>query len=608
MSLGEAFVEVRADLRPFGRDLQRGVKPMVEAFERQLNNAVGKAMLANSESDGRKVGERLSRGIKNSLTHQFQNKSAFVAIASTLAGALDDGVSALPTEVKAALVAGIIAASPLVAGALAAAISAGLGVGLVAVGVLLASQFDLVQTRAVTFGRTVRTELVNSAKDFVPAILTAFDIIEVRIRQNRDAFDEIFNVSSNFVEPLVQGALDALSNIIDRILSNIDDIKPFVDELGAAFDTLGEGIGRTLEIMVATGEDGQKAFRDLVTIISVLLVGISTLIFLLTKLYGVMRTVLNFVSDIGGGLFPVIDLIDAFFDKIDRSSNESKSFVNTNTTMISSVEGLIVATKGETDALGEYIKAIEDATDAAKSNVSLNVAWEQSLDDIAESLERNGKTLDVHTQKGRDNINEFLNGLQIAEDRALLRVQRGELSAEQAANQYKLETEQLRALATQAGISGATFDALFSEIVATSQLRISSTEMGVDELGNAIDNSESAAARLLATLQLIKHLSMTFAAGAVGGVRNFAEGGMHYFPELVRVAEDGPEVTIPLTKPARAAQLVRESGLSSILSGSGESIVYVYVGNEQLESHVVRVVQRNNNAQSLAVAHGGRTL
>lgn len=185
MSLGEAFVEIRADLRPFGRDLRRSVRPMVEAFERELNNAVGRSMLTHSESQGRQVGDRVSQGIKKSLTHQFQNKNAFVVIASTLAGALDDGISALPTEVKAAIVAGILAATPLVAGALAGAISAGVGVGVAGLGILLASQYDEVQKRATEFGRTARKELVESAAAFVPAIINALDIVESRIRQNR---------------------------------------------------------------------------------------------------------------------------------------------------------------------------------------------------------------------------------------------------------------------------------------------------------------------------------------------------------------------------------------------------------------------------------------
>lgn len=608
MSLGEAFIEVRADLRPFGRDLKRAVKPMVEAFERELNSAVGRAMLHNSERNGREVGDRISRGISNSLTHQFRNRNAFLTIASTLAGALDDGISALPTEVKAAIVAGILAASPVVAGALAAAVSAGVGVGLVGLGVLLASQFDVVQQRAIVFGRTMREELVNAARGFIPAIISALDTVETRFRMMNDRITKIFDVSSTFLEPLVQGLLDALESIINAIFSSLGDLKPFVDELGSAFATLGKAIADALRILISTGKDGQSALRDLVALVSAALLAVASLMFVLTKLWGIFRTTIGFLSDIAGPLLTIFGVLDGLFDLIDRRSNANKSFINTNTDTISSVEGLIVATKGETDAIKEYREAIEGATDAAKSNLELNVAWEESLDRIADALDKNGKTLDVHTEKGRANITEFVNGLKIAEERALLRVQRGEATSEQAAAQYQLEINQLRALATQAGISEQTFNALFDEIIATSNLRISTSEMGVDALGNALSESETAAQRLLGVLQLIKTLSINIGKGGVAGVRGFAEGDIVNRPTMGIFGESGPEVIIPLTKPGRAAQLAQQSGLTAMLGSGGPSQVMVFIGNEQLDSRMIRVVERSNTAQALALNHGGRQL
>lgn len=607
MSLGEAFVEVRADMRPFGRDLQRSVKPMVEAFEREMNNAVGRAVLANSQEHGREAGDRLSRGIKNSLTEQFRNKNAFIVIASTLAGALDDGISALPTEVKAAIVAGIIAASPLVAGALSGLVAAAVGVGLVGLGILLASQFDVVQERAVEFGRTVRESLVESAQDFVPAVLQSLDIIETRVSLMRGRLDQIFNVSSNFLEPLTQGGLDAIENIIDAIFDSLDDIKPFIDELGASMATLGDAIGMALQILIATGEDGQKALRDLVGIVAVAIISFASLLFALTKLYGAIRVLIKVVVDLAGPFTPLLAAIARFFDEMDRRSNVSKSFINTNTDMQQGLEGLIVATDGETQALKEYRDALERASDSVKNQLELAISWEESLDRISESLRRNGKTLDITTEKGRENARAFLDALKIAEDAAVQRVRRGEITGEQAALNYDREIAKLRELASQAGISGQKFDELFGDITVVARARISSTEMGVDDLAGALGVANDEARQLYDMLQLILGLRRSIGAGAVAGVRNFAEGGIHYVPELIRVAEAGPEVTIPLTKPARAAQLMQESGLASAF-GSGPSQVLVFIGNEQLDARTVRIVERSNTAQAMALNHGGRQL
>lgn len=608
MSLGEAFVEVRADLRSFGRDLQRGVKPMVEAFERELNGAVGRSVVAGSERSGREAGDRLSRGIKNSLTHQFRNKNAFIVIASTLAGALDDGISALPTEVKAAIVAGILAASPLIAGALSGAIAAGVGVGLVALGVLLASQFNLVQERAVQFGHNIRDQLVQSARDFVPAIINALDVVETRFRLMGSRIDEIFNVSSNFVEPLVQGILDAIESIIDAIFGSLDALKPFVDELGSSFATLGRDIGTALQILIATGEDGQTALRDLVALLGIAIITVTSFMFVLTKLWGFIRATIGLIADIAGPLVTIFGVLDRLFGEIDKRANGNKSFVNTNTDAANSFDPLIAATKGQTDALKEYQEAIEGVSRAAKSNLELNVAWEESLDRISDSLKENGKTLDIHTEKGRANVNEFIKGLEIAEERALLRVQRGEMTSAQAAAQYQLEINQLRTLATQAGISEQTFNDLFNEIIATSSLRISASEMGVDELGNSLDGGADAATRLFQMLQLIKTLSINVGKGALAGVKGFADGAIVDRPTFGVFGEAGPEVNIPLTKPARAAQLAAQSGLTAMLGLGGAQQVLVFIGNEQLDSRMVRIVERGNTAQALSLNHGGRQL
>jgi hypothetical protein len=608
MSLGEAFIEVRADLRPFGRDLRRSVRPMVEAFEREFNNAVGRTVLANSEETGRRSGDRISRGIKKSLSEQFKKKNAFLVVAASLAGALDDGISALPTEVKAAIVLGIILALPIISAFLTGAVVAGLGAGIAGLGVLLGSQFQQVQDRGVEFGRNIRRELVESARDFVPAIFQAMDMVETRVRQLRPVLDEIFNVSANFLEPLTEGGLDFLEEIINSIKDSIGDIKPFVDELGSGFQVLGDAIGDAIGILVSSGKDGQVALRDLFFVLGSIVVSVALFLREMTALYGLIRKIITVTADLTGPFSLPLGMIANVIKKIDEHANHNKAFINTNTDAAHSFDGLIAATTGETQALQDYKNALDAASESARSNLQLNLDWEESLDRITEALKENGKTLDIHTEKGRANITEFMKGLQIAEERAILRVQRGEQTSEQAALQYQAEIAQLRQLATQAGLSGSAFDALFNEIILASQAKISSAEIGIPELNGDLSAGADAAKRLLEMLQLIMHLQRTIGAGAIAGVRGFADGGVLNFPETIRAAESGPEVIIPLTKPARAAQLLAQTGLSSMLSGGGPSQVMVFIGNEQLDSRMVRVTERNNRAQAMALSHGGRQL
>lgn len=609
MSLGEAFIEVRADLRPFSRDLRRNVKPIVTAFEKELQGALGKVVLdhGGDEETGRKVGDRISKGIKNSLTSQFKNKNVFLVIAAALGSALDDGISALPTEVKAAIVAGLALAAPILAAFLTGLLTAAIGASVAVIGVALASQFEEVQSFATQTGRNIRDILVNSAQAFGPALIGSLALVESRLRGMQELFREIFDISASFLEPLVQGLLEGFQRVIEQIRASIGDLKPFVDELGVALTVILDAVAKSISVLAASGDDGVTALRDLATLFGVLIISVSIALTIFTKFYNVIRDVISFIERYVGGLSIPIILLGRFFEMIDDRSNRQRSFINSNVELTDSFSGLIAVTDAGTQELKKFSDALESMSDAVKDQLSLNIDWEESLDSIAESLKENGKNLDITTEKGRENAREFLSALQIAENATVTALQRGEITSEQAVLQYDQQTEALRRMARQAGISDAAFNELFQEIIETGRLRISSEEMGVDSLTNELGEAGARAQRLLELLQLIKHLSSTIAAGAIGGVKGFSEGGVQYLPTVATLAEDGPEAVIPLTKPARAAQVLQESGLSKMLGGGGVNTFMVFIGNEQLDSHVVRIVEGNNAKQALALSHGGRS-
>lgn len=57
--------------------------------------------------------------------------------------------------------------------------------------------------------------------------------------------------------------------------------------------------------------------------------------------------------------------------------------------------------------------------------------------------------------------------------------------------------------------------------------------------------------------------------GSVRSLLPFANGGIVNSPVVGLVGEAGPEVIIPLTRPARARQLAEESGLADMLASAG---------------------------------------
>lgn len=605
MSLGEAFIEVRADMRPFIRDLDRQVLQAVQRVERATNQAFTRAFgsaATQAGQAGTQAGSSFSRGMKNSLLFGSGsgNQNIFIAFASSLASALDDGISALPTEVKAAIVAGALLAAPTIGAALGAAIATGVGLGVAGVGTLLAFQFEDVQQRAVEFGRHMRVILALTAESFGPAILNALDLIENRIFALEPVLTRVFDVASKFVEPITVGLLEGVDAFVNALDSMMPNLQPFIDTFSIGLQQTLELISEGLRRLANSGELGTQALQDLFFALNFLIAAFFGTINLLIVINGLFHDLLDFAME----LSPILAIIVGILRK--EIPSAEGTLVVSNFDAAASFNGLVAATNAEEQAARDLIRSLDALSKATYDNIQADVDYERSLDRISDSLRENGRTLDVHTEKGRQNIESFSRGLKDAEERALSRLRTQGYTSEQAAALYNQEIAQVRALAREAGISDQKFNELFGQIIDVSSLRISSEEMGVNGLSTSLDE---ATANALSLLNMIRAIQRSTISGAIGGVnvKGFADGDIVNRPTLGVFGEAGPEVIIPLTKPARAAELAQQSGLSALL-GSNGSVVMVYIGNEQLDSHMMRVVQRNDRGQALALSHGGRML
>lgn len=592
--LGEAIIEVRADLSPFIRGLDRQLRAATEAFEQRLQRAVERGLGDfPGSTQGEQLGENLGEGIDRGLGRRFNgNNSDFITgLFASIGSALDDGLSALPTEVKAAIVVGLASASPLLAGGIAGAVSAGIGAGVAGVGTLLAFQYEDVLNRGVVMAERLRMQLITAASSFVPAVINGIAMIEQRFFDLGPLINRIFTKASTFVEPLTNGILNFISEVLDGIDDALGDSGGFVDELMRGLRTLGFALGEVMRILAATGEDGKVAFRDLIFLVSDLLVGIARIVAGLTEFYGLLRSI--------AGESSLLVLLS------DAAAQSNVAYAWTNTQLAGSMDGVVKMTEEEEKRLKDLKKALDDASDATYGIIESQIDFERSLDEIRASLEENGATLDITNEKGRRNAEEFITGLKAVEEETVNQVAIGKMSAQQAAEHYDLQIAKLREVATQGGLTALQFDMMYGDIIRVAQLKLDAQAMGIIGTGEELAAATHQAADLWQELQRIKN----FRLPSVGTRRfsEYAEGGIVTHPTFGLIGEAGPEVVIPLTKPQRAAQLMRQSGLADSLGTAGTT-VNVYVGNEQLDAHTYRVVESNNTALSNSLAYGARGL
>ncbi len=90
----------------------------------------------------------------------------------------------------------------------------------------------------------------------------------------------------------------------------------------------------------------------------------------------------------------------------------------------------------------------------------------------------------------------------------------------------------------------------------------------------------------------------------------FAAGEIVRTPQVANIAEDGPEVVIPLTRPGRARELAQRSGLTRMLSpaGGGSITQVFYLGEEQIQARMVSTVGSVVGAAVSDASYGTRTI
>lgn len=601
--LGEAFIEVRADLRPFIRDLDKEVKRAASNMERELRSALQAGLsTGGSGGDSERLGEELGDGVGRGMKRRLgdSKKPPWVNISAALASALDDGISALPTEVKVGIVIGIVAALPFLSAAIAGATSAALGVGLAGIGTALAFQYTEVEQAGKDLADTLRLQLVGAAEPFVNVLLRAFTQIELRVAALRPRLDRIFATSATFVEPLTQGLLDAFDFIIESFDNVSDDLEPFIDELAHGFAVLGDAIGNALEILVDTGEEGEEGLRDLINATAALILGTAQLVAWLTEVYGFFRDIAILAPPIGGAFAHI-------FGAFEQGRLGTRQYGAATQDLTGQVEGSISATDKQTKAIKEAAAAMDKARDAAFGLIDATLDYEQSIDDLSETLKENGRTFTAETEKGRENIRAVGEAIQAAQADAEKRFQQGKLSAAEAQRLYQQEVDEILRIARAHGISEQAIRGVYDEALKLVNLPQADTGW-LTQIAKGADLSTAALERALRAAQRLRSGGGGVGGGkGPGGFTEFGEGGIVQTPTRAIVGDGGAEVIIPMTRPARAAELMRLSGLDKMLQPA-VPMVQVFVGNEQLDARTYRIVTENNGALSSSLAFGARGL
>lgn len=610
VALGEAFVNVRADLKPFARDVERGVRDILRAVERRLT-ADGEFGRAIGESVRKQTSDGISEGLEDGFDRGARRGTrkaltGFQKFFASLGDFADDGLSALPSEVKAALVLGVVGAAaaiaPLLAGTISAAITAGAGIAITGIGIALAARFRVVQDQFVAVGRNLIDELTRSSRFFIRPLIEAGSDIDEVFAGLGDRIDRIFSQAALSVKPLTAALTGFITQLLPGIQVAVEKARPLIETLAKALPQLGADIGEAFAILADGSAEASVALSDIIDAIGTLIIFTASLVRALSDLYFWLRVTANIMS--GDTEAAAVMLAGRMNDARTASGQ------------LTDAQGPLDMALGRTAAEAEAARlAISGLVTEQLRGVNATIDYEAAIDNLQKSIKEGNKDFRETTENGRQNLQFVQQAIIAAGQRRdaeiAIALQNGQTTDTIEAN-YRRQIDAIEGAIGKNRAQGAALKEMFD--IARSGPDKVSIEVTTPGLAAATQNWKNFAAAVRAGIR-----SMIAGAQSVGvgtgmqtAVQKYANGGIVSQPTLGVVGEAGYKEAVipdPAVMPDRAMELSNKFGLTSMIAdalGAGKTIVNVFIGQQRLEEIADYRIGLNNTYQAQSLAYGPR--
>lgn len=323
-------------------------------------------------------------------------------IAPKIGQRLSESFAAIGEQAGPALAGVAVVAAPAIGALISGAVIGGAGIGGIVGGVLVASKDPRVTAAASAMKSQIGAELKDAAKPFVQVSLDG--IKEIGSAVQAVDFKNIFADSAKNAGPVIAGIDQAVRGLGDGVATLISRSGPVITELGAAIGGIGQHAGEFFDTISHGSAGAADSIHDLATALNTTLDVLGPVILGLTDIYAVAHKIgaaEQFFVGLLGPLGQVADLLSktgVFGDKAAGSLTLVKK----------GTDSIAAATPRATEAIVTFTDALDAAASAGQGlyGSTTNVAdAEASLEG---SIKKNGKTLDLNTQKGRNNRTALL--------------------------------------------------------------------------------------------------------------------------------------------------------------------------------------------------------
>lgn len=282
---GDALTGLAADIRKLDVEItkaENSARDLAREFARTGDDAV----LTKLKAQRRELAQL--RNVRKLLPAPVEMAAVGAQMAADVGGGMARELPKFLTKGLpfAAVGAGMAAAlAPFLSAAISAGVLGAAGGGGIVGGLALAARDQRVADAAKLMGERVMDQMADSAGGFVDAALDALDELEREIAGLEGDITGILDASAGNMEPLLDGVIGFVKELIPDLRTAIEQARPIFDSLSRIGPQLGDLLGDVLVQMAENAPTAAMALEQLVGIVDISVRTLADTLNILTEVY-----------------------------------------------------------------------------------------------------------------------------------------------------------------------------------------------------------------------------------------------------------------------------------------------------------------------------------
>lgn len=281
----------------------------------------------------------------------------------------------LASGLRASLVVAAVGAAAAVTPVISAGIVAGGTLGMVGLAAQLQKDDPKLAAAGRSLGDTFTVGFRQASAGMASPMTDALGIFQRELTADLPMIQRAFDAAAGAVEPLAAGLAGAAHNALPGFVSALQSAQPVIDVLAAELPELGTAVGdmlKTAAAMAPYAADALKVFFEVAEAGTQVMRGLMVSAVLMDQVLLRQPKSWQALKDAYNGVDPDLSGLTGKFNELTTASSKTAGALNETANALLRERGSVVG----------FWTAVDSATEAVK---------------------RNGRTLDIHTEAGRQN-------------------------------------------------------------------------------------------------------------------------------------------------------------------------------------------------------------